>query len=223
MSKGFDKKIITEGDKTTYPRKGDLVTVHYTGKLTDGKQFDSSVGGDPFMFTIGKGEVIRAWDEGVMTMSKGEKAIITASPSYAYGAEGCPGAIPPNATLLFEVHLIDTEKQSGYRKEIKKEGDKKTFPKKGDTVSVHYTGRFIDGEKFDSSVDRKKVFKFEIGLGKVIKAWDEGVMTMSMGEKALITAYSDYAYGHKGHPGAIPPDTTLKFDVELLGIEPKKA
>lgn len=111
MKSGYKKDITKPGDGKTYPAKGDKARVHYTGKLTTGKVFDSSVGGDPFEFHVGMGEVIKAWDEGVATMSKGEKATITASPDYAYGSKGYPGAIPPNATLIFDVELLDIVKK----------------------------------------------------------------------------------------------------------------
>ncbi|CAH8832645.1 unnamed protein product [Trichobilharzia szidati] len=99
-----------------------------------------------------------------------------------------------------------------------KPGDGKTFPKTGQTVIVHYTGTLTDGKKFDSSRDRKDPFKFVIGKGKVIKGWDEGVSQMSVGERAYLTCTPDYAYGAKGVPGVIPPNATLKFDVELINI-----
>jgi len=98
-------------------------------------------------------------------------------------------------------------------------GDGKTFPKKGQTVVVHYTGTLTDGKKFDSSRDRGKPFKFRIGQGEVIKGWDEGVAQMSVGQKANLTCTPDYAYGAKGAGGVIPPNATLNFEVELLGLE----
>ncbi|XP_030838869.1 peptidyl-prolyl cis-trans isomerase FKBP1A [Strongylocentrotus purpuratus] len=99
------------------------------------------------------------------------------------------------------------------------DGDSSTYPKKGQTVSVHYTGTLTNGKKFDSSKDRGKPFQFKIGTGQVIKAWDEGVMKMSVGEKAKLTCSPDYAYGAAGVKGTIPPNATLIFDVELLGIK----
>src|SRR5580704_16976213 len=83
---------------------GQTVKVHYTGWLTDGKKFDSSVDrGEPFTFVLGAGEVIAGWDEGVAGMKTGDKVKLTIPPEKAYGAAGYPGAIPPNATLIFEV------------------------------------------------------------------------------------------------------------------------
>jgi len=84
------------------------VTVHYTGKLLDGTVFDSSVKrGDPFKFKCGTGQVIRGWDEGVQSLKKGQKAYITCPPEYAYGIRGAGGVIPPNATLIFEIEVLD--------------------------------------------------------------------------------------------------------------------
>lgn len=100
-----------------------------------------------------------------------------------------------------------------------REGDGKTIPKNGQTVTVHYTGTLTDGKKFDSSRDRGKPFKFRIGQGEVIKGWDEGVAQMSVGQQAKLTCSPDYAYGARGFPGVIPPNSTLVFDVELLGVE----
>jgi len=86
--------------------RGKTVEVHYTGWLTDGKQFDSSVGGDPFSFRLGAGEVIEGWDRGVAGMKVGGKRKLTIPPGLGYGRRGAPPVIPPDATLVFEVELL---------------------------------------------------------------------------------------------------------------------
>ena len=91
-------------------------------------------------------------------------------------------------------------------------------PRKGDTVSVHYTGWLTDGTKFDSSVDRREPLEFVLGMQQVIAGWDQGVATMRVGDKVKLTIPSDLAYGPRGFPGAIPPNATLVFEVELLAI-----
>uniref|UniRef100_A0AC11D0Q4 FKBP prolyl isomerase 1B n=1 Tax=Ovis aries TaxID=9940 RepID=A0AC11D0Q4_SHEEP len=95
----------------------------------------------------------------------------------------------------------------------------RTFPKKGQTCVVHYTGMLQNGKKFDSSRDRNKPFKFRIGKQEVIKGFEEGAAQMSLGQRAKLTCTPDVAYGATGHPGVIPPNATLIFDVELLNLE----
>ncbi len=88
----------------------------------------------------------------------------------------------------------------------------------GQNVSVHYTGWLTDGTKFDSSLDRGRPFEFPLGAGRVIRGWDEGVAGMKIGEKRRLTIPPHMGYGARGAGAVIPPDATLVFEVELLGL-----
>ncbi|KAK0511623.1 hypothetical protein JMJ35_006196 [Cladonia borealis] len=120
----------------------------------------------------------------------------------------------------------------GVTKEVIKQGNGQDYPSKGDKVTIEYTGNLYDGaagkdnhhrgKQFDSSKGRGD-FETAIGVGKVIKGWDEGVPSMSLGEQSILTITGDYAYGDRGFPGLIPPNATLIFEVELKAINGKRA
>jgi peptidylprolyl isomerase/FKBP-type peptidyl-prolyl cis-trans isomerase FkpA len=93
-----------------------------------------------------------------------------------------------------------------------------TEAKKGDAVTVDYTGTLLDGTKFDSSKDRKNPFSFIIGNGQVIRGWEQGVVGMKVGGRRKLTIPPELAYGHEGKPPTIPADATLVFDIELLHV-----
>ncbi|XP_043075025.1 peptidyl-prolyl cis-trans isomerase FKBP3 [Puntigrus tetrazona] len=114
----FTKSILKKGDKTNFPRKGDTVSCWYTGTLEDGSVFDSNIPATakkkkqskPLSFKVGMGKVIRGWDEGLLTMSKGETARLEIESEWAYGKKGLPDSkIPPNAKLIFEVELVSID------------------------------------------------------------------------------------------------------------------
>lgn len=96
------------------------------------------------------------------------------------------------------------------------------YAKKGDRIRAHYTGKLEDGTKFDSSVDRDQPFDFNLGMGRVIRCWDEGFQKMKKGHKAILSCPPEYAYGQSGAGSTIPPNATLNFEVELLDINPEQ-
>ncbi|THV03844.1 peptidyl-prolyl cis-trans isomerase [Dendrothele bispora CBS 962.96] len=97
-------------------------------------------------------------------------------------------------------------------------GNGRDYPESGDIVSIHYVGKLNDGSTFDSTYDRGRPFIVEIGIGKVIQGWDNGVPQLSKGEKVLMTVPPELAYGERGVPPIIPPNSTLKFEMELIDI-----
>jgi len=108
--------------------------------------------------------------------------------------------------------------KSGIKIEVLQEGTG-NIPKQGQTVTVHYTGWLTDSTKFDSSKDRGQPFTYQFGVGQVIQGWDDGVATMKVGGKSRFTIPSELGYGRQGAGGVIPPNATLVFEVELLGIK----
>jgi peptidylprolyl isomerase len=210
------------------PKSGQTCIVHYTGWLwennTKGKEFDSSKKRNaPIGFSLGEGQVIKGWDEGVSTMKVGGKRALVIPSELGYGARGRGGVIPPNATLFFEVELLGMFKKtdSGLEYRDIKVGDGPS-PRNGQTCVVHYTGwlwQGAKGQKFDSSVDAGQPLPFAIGMKKVIAGWDEGVATMKVGSKRELLIPPALAYGERGFPGAIPPKATLLFEVELLEVK----
>lgn len=166
-----------------------------------------------------------AMSETVVTATQ---TLITLPPKVTPPPKAAPKAAPKDIKKPNEPgYKISGGKTSGgskgWIKEIVTPGDGKTFPKKGDVVTMHYVGKFKDGKIFDSSRKRGQPFKTVIGVGRVIKGWDEGVPSMSLGESAILNIHPEYGYGIRGAGASIPPNSELVFEVELLEITPKSS
>ncbi|PWA82088.1 FKBP-type peptidyl-prolyl cis-trans isomerase domain-containing protein [Artemisia annua] len=222
---GLKKKIIKEGDGWETPLNGDEVEVHYVGSLLDGTRFDSSFDCEmPFKFKLGLGHVIQGWDDGIKTMKKGEKALLTIPPALAYGESGSPPTIPPNSTLQFEIELLswtkvkDICKDGGILKTILTEGEGWQTPKDPDEVLVKYEAQLEDG----SLVTKSEEVEFIVKDGCFCPALARAVKTMKKGEKSLLTVKPQYAFGENGwepasgNDGVVPPNTTLQITLELV-------
>jgi peptidylprolyl isomerase len=157
----------------------------------------------------------------VMTYMYKKWASLTVVSLLMVGNYGNAKNVAPTANKIGNKKMERAKTASGLQYEIIKEGSGAS-PKKGDKVIVHYTGWLdnngVAGSKFDSSVDRGTPFSFVIGIGQVIKGWDEGVMDMKVGEKRRLIIPSQLGYGSQGAGRVIPPNATLIFDVELIKI-----
>jgi peptidylprolyl isomerase len=223
---GLASKVLKPGTGKTRPGRVDLVTVHYTGWTTDGKMFDSSIGGEPATFPLDR--VIAGWTEGVQLMVPGETRRFWIPEPLAYG-----GKREPRGMLVFDVELIsvkaappapavpadvkappaDAKKTpSGLAYKVQTPGKGTRKPAARSQVTVHYTGWTTDGKMFDSSVTRGEPATFP--LDRVIAGWTEGVQLMVEGEKTRFWIPENLAY-----QGKQPPFGMLVFDVELLKIQ----
>ncbi|KAJ7950530.1 Peptidylprolyl isomerase [Quillaja saponaria] len=221
---GLKKKLVKQGEGWETPEVGDEVEVHYTGTLLDGTQFDSSRDrGTPFKFTLGQGQVIKGWDEGIKTMKKGENAIFTIPSELAYGDSGSPPTIPPKATLQFDVELLswtsvkDICKDGGIFKKILTEGEKWENPKDLDDVLVKYEIQLEDG----TLITKSDGVEFTVKEGHFCPALSKAVKTMKKGEKVLLTVKPQYGFGENGKSaygdeGPVPPNATLQITLELV-------
>jgi len=160
---------------------------------------------------------------------------ITASPKSTPPKSTPPKSTPPKSTPPKKTSDAKGPNEPGYRvsggqtssgekgwiKEVVTPGDGKSYPKKGDVVVMHYVGKLANGKVFDSSRQRGQPFRTVIGVGRLIRGWDEGIPTMSLGESAILSITPEYGYGARGAGASIPPNADLIFEVELLEIVPK--
>jgi len=227
---GVMKEILKAGEEDEGPYQGSRVFVHYVGTLAeDGSKFDSSRDrGDKFEFTLGKGEVIKAWDMGVATMKKGELARLTCKHEYAYGERGSPPKIPPEATLVFEVELFEwrgedlsPKKDGGILRRIITPGKGFETPNEGAKVEVKLIGR-VNGTEFDN---REKV-EFPIGEGtehQIPEGLERALERFKNQEKSIIKLQPKYGFGSAGLPEKnVPPGAELEYEIELTHFSKSK-
>ncbi|HYH68809.1 MAG TPA: FKBP-type peptidyl-prolyl cis-trans isomerase [Urbifossiella sp.] len=221
---------------------GAKVKAHYTGWLVDGTSFDSSRGAKPVEFNL-SGGVVPGWQVGIPGMKVGGVRKLVISPEMAYGSAR-KGSIPPNSTLIFEVELLAFSPGKGggggaaptklsdgtapgaedaAMKDIGgglkvrdlKVGTGAECPP-GASVVAHYTGWLLNGQSFDSSVARGEPSPFS--LEEVVVGWQRGIPGMKVGGVRKLVIPPELAYGSRAKPG-IPPNSTLVFEVELVGIQ----
>lgn len=238
---GLKYRVLTEGSGPK-PAATDTVRVHYRGWLPDeadpsqGPEFDSSIArGEPAVFPLNG--VIPGWTEGLQLIGEGGKIELEIPSELGYGDRGTPdGAIPPGATLRFEVELLGplkpgpvdadapaefTTTDSGLKYRILRKGDG-AKPAETDTVTVHYRGWLPDaadpstGTEFDSSYGRGQPATFP--LNGVIAGWTEGLQLLPVNGMIELDIPSELAYGEQAVGGLIKPNSDLRFIVELFKI-----
>ena len=227
---------VVSNPKGVKPIDSGKVTINYIVYLADGSILDaSSDRGKPISFPFGEKQGMKGWDECLQLMKTGEKTRFIVPYQMAYGEEGYKGAIPPKATLIYDLELIDakapikvvpynvkgkdTLKTSSGLKYIVVKKDTGMRATAGKSVKVHYTGYLDSGKIFDSSIVRDEPIEFPLGQGNVIKGWDEGIALMNIGDKIRLIIPFELAYGEAGRPPQIPPRSELIFDVELMGVK----
>ncbi|KAL6257206.1 hypothetical protein P5V15_012134 [Pogonomyrmex californicus] len=222
---GVLKKIIKEGVGDETPSNGCKVKVHYTGTLLDGTKFDSSRDREkPFKFDLGRSSVIKGWDIGVASMKKGEIAVLTCSPKYAYGDNGSPPLIPAKATLQFEIELLEWHGEDlspGKDKSIQRfqitAGKNYDNPGEGSNVKIHIVGKYNDQVFEDRDVE------FILGEGEgagIVEGVEIALQRFLSGEKSRLLIKSKYAFKEQGNPDYnIPPNADVEYEVELQNFE----
>lgn len=229
------------------PVLGSTARVKFNARIMGGEELGSSDKlGDYYDIEYGKGRVLKGLEEGIGLMAVGDKAQFVLPYQLAYG-ENEYGTIPAYSNLIFDVELLDIidpqvadqehvakakaefdkyladnkikaeKRESGLVYVCNKKGTG-ACPVNGQTVTVHYTGKFLDGRVFDSSVERGEPIKVVLGQGKVIQGWEEGLALMKKGEKGTLIIPFNLAYGNR-QTGSISPYSNLVFDVEIIDIK----
>ncbi len=235
-SSGLKYTITQSNPNGEQIKVGDKVKVHYTGKLLDGKIFDSSVErNDPFTFTVGAGEVIQGWDEGLALLRVGEKATLTLPANIGYGNQAV-GSIPANSTLIFDIEVLEVIKPipftpyscegkdtikttSGIKYMIVEMGDTSMPSTNYTQAYMHYAGYLLNSTMFDNSFKTGEPFQLPVRGARVIKGWQELVLLMNKGMKIRAIIPSQLAYGNRAMGNVIPANSDLVFDMYLQDLK----
>ncbi|XP_040918902.1 peptidyl-prolyl cis-trans isomerase FKBP10 [Toxotes jaculatrix] len=203
----------------------DFIRYHYNGTLLSGEAFDSSYSRNRTYDTyLGQGDLIKGMDEGLLGMCVGERRLIIVPPFLAYGENGHGTHVPPHATLMFEVLLVDMFNPKDDLivevKEVPEGCTRRTVT--GDYIRYHYNGTFQDGTVFDSSYRRNSTYNTYIGMGYVIRGMDKALQGLCIGEKRRITIPPHMAYGEAGVGDLIPGSAVLVFDIHVIDFHNPK-
>ncbi|NIG60557.1 Peptidyl-prolyl cis-trans isomerase FKBP10 [Pontoporia blainvillei] len=197
----------------------DFVRYHYNGTLLDGTAFDTSYSrGGTYDTYVGSGWLIKGMDQGLLGMCPGERRKIVIPPFLAYGEKGYGTVIPPQASLVFQVLLIDVHnpKDTVQLETLELPPGCIRRAVAGDFMRYHYNGSLMDGTLFDSSYSRNHTYNTYVGQGYVIPGMDQGLQGSCMGERRRITIPPHLAYGENGTGDKIPGSAVLIFDVHII-------
>ncbi|MDA0684402.1 MAG: FKBP-type peptidyl-prolyl cis-trans isomerase [Bacteroidetes bacterium] len=203
---------------------GHTLITSYVGRFTDGTQFDaSSESGTDWVFTLGVGQVIKGWDQGLGGMKVGGTRKLEIPSHLAFGKSGqcfsddtC--AVPPNTDVVYEITVLDIFDEVQIEDVIEGDG---AIAETGDVVFVEYIGTLRNGDVFDSTSLAGTEFFFTLGTGSVIPGWDQGLPGMKVGGTRRLTIPPILAYGQRQISGplrTVPPFSVLIFDIELKSI-----
>jgi len=214
---------VGSGHKAT---PGDLVTVLYEGSLADGTVFDSNFAKDSntLSFVLGRGDVIKGWDDGVAGMAKGGERKLVIPPSLGYGDKQ-HGNIPANSTLYFTVRCLDIVKvgEENVFDKVEVKAGKGAVARKGMTVTVDYVGKLLNGKVFDSTYETKKPVSFTLGAGEALNAIDMGVTGMRVGGERILRLPPALAFGSAGNPlRGVPANAVVLYDIVLRKVKKAK-
>lgn len=226
---GLEYTITSKGEGPQ-AEIGDIIKVHYTGKLTNDTVFDTSMKtGQPISFKLGQHRVIQGWEEAFALLHAGDKATLRIPASLGYGPRA-NGKIPANSELIFDVELLDVTKPpkawsvqgkdtvttaSGLKYVIVHKNASGKHVKKYDKVKVDYAAYLTNGKLFDSSVERGQPLEFNAGMHQSLEGWDEGLLLLNVGDSVKLIIPPALGLGAQAN-GPVPANSTIIIDMAVL-------